>query len=70
MRAYEHILSKQIEWACNSGIDLIGSKGNRGRPAYTRTLDDNLFEPLNPGTVKSFRDGDGGELTGTLRPGV
>jgi len=64
MKAYEYILSKQIQWARNSGIDLVGSKGNRGRPAYTRNLEDNLFEPLPHRVEKSFRDGDGGELGG------
>ncbi len=65
MKAYEQILAKQTEWARNNGIDLIGSKGDRGRPAYTRSLDDNLYKPLNPRTEKSFREGDGSELTGT-----
>jgi len=64
MKAYEHILSKQIQWARNRGIDLLGSKGNRGYPAYTQELEDNLFEPLNPRTEKAFREGDGGELAG------
>ena len=64
MKAYEYILSKQIQWAHNHGIDLIGSKGNRGRSAYTRNLEDNLFAPLMPDTQKSFQTGDGGELTG------
>ena len=65
MKAYEQILAKQTEWARNNGIDLIGSKGDRGRPAYTRSLDDNLYKSLNPRTERSFREGDGGELTGT-----
>jgi hypothetical protein len=65
MKAYEQISAKQIEWARNNGIDLIGSKGDRGRPAYTRILDDNLYKPLNPRTERSFREGDGSELTGT-----
>jgi len=60
MKAYEYIVSKQIQWARNNRIDLIGSKGNRGRPAYTPKLDENLFEPLNPETEKSILDGDGG----------
>lgn len=64
MKAYEYILSKQIEWAHNKGIDLTGSKGSRGRPTYTRSLEDNLFEPLTPDTKTSFQDGDGGELDG------
>lgn len=64
MKAHEYILSKQIQWAHNHEIDLIGSKDNRGRLAYTRNLEDNLFVPLMPDTKKSFQAGDGGELTG------
>jgi hypothetical protein len=64
MKAREYILSKQIQWAHNHGIDLIGSKGNLGHPAYTRNLEDNLFAPLMPETRKSFQTGDGGELAG------
>jgi hypothetical protein len=26
MKAYEYILSKQIQWALNHGIKLVGSK--------------------------------------------
>ena len=64
MNAYEQILSKQKEWACNSKIELVRSKGNRGHRAYTRELEDNLFEPLSQNTEKSFQKGDGGELAG------
>ena len=64
MKAREYILSKQIQWAHNHGIDLIGSKGSRGRSAYVRNLQNNLFEPLMPDVKKSFEAGDGGELTG------
>lgn len=64
MRAYDYILSKQIQWARNNEIDLIGSRSNRGRPAYTQNLDDNLFEPLADDIKRSFQKGDGGELAG------
>jgi hypothetical protein len=64
MKAYEYILSKQIEYAHNKGIDLIKSKGSRGRPTYTRSLEDNLFEPLTTDTKTFFQNGDGGELGG------
>lgn len=37
MNASEYILSKQIQWAHNSNIKLIGSKKVRGRLAYTRS---------------------------------
>ena len=64
MKAHEYIISKQIQWAYRNNIILIGSKGNRGRKAYTQKLDDNLFEPLLPETEKNFKEADGGELTG------
>jgi hypothetical protein len=69
MNGYEYILSKQVSWATNSGINLVGSKGNRGRPAYTCELDQNLFQPLLPDVRKSFVAGDGGELGSTEFPG-
>jgi hypothetical protein len=64
MKAYEFITGKQTQWALNHGIPLIGSKGDKGRPAYTPELDQNLFEPLSFDTRKSFEQGDGGELSG------
>ena len=64
MNATEYILSKQIQWAHNSNIKLIGSRKTRGRPAYTRNLKENLFEPLNPKVKKQIDKGDGGELKG------
>lgn len=54
MRAYEYILTKQIQWAKNNRIPLIGSRGDRGRPAY---LDSNLFEPLLPEIQECFLRG-------------
>ncbi len=64
MKAYEYIMSKQTQWALNNNIKLIGSKGVRGRLAYTKRLRENLFEPLHPTVRKCFKDGDGGELIG------
>jgi len=64
VNARKYILAKQIQWARNNGIDLIGSKGNLGLPAYTRTLDENLFAPLSSETLKSINKGDGRELAG------
>lgn len=64
MNSYEYILSKQIQWAFNNDIKLVGSKGTRGRLAYTRHLDDNLFQPLGPEVKGYFEQGDGGELIG------
>ena len=62
MNGYEYILAKQTAWAANRGIVLIGSKGSRGRPAYTPNLDQNLFQPLLAEVRESFATGDGGEL--------
>ncbi|MBI3738513.1 MAG: hypothetical protein HY258_05650 [Chloroflexi bacterium] len=64
MNAYEYITSKQTQWALNHGKTLIGSKGNKGRPAYTSTLDQNLFGPLAFDVRKSFELGDGNEIIG------
>lgn len=66
MKAYEYILSKQTQWALNRGIPLTGSKGRRGRPAYTPELDQNLFEPLELPVRESFLQGDGNEIIGSL----
>ena len=64
MDAREYILSKQIQWAYRNNMILVGSKGNRGRKAYTNKLDDNLFEPIILETENEFKNADGGELTG------
>jgi hypothetical protein len=64
MNAFEYILSKQVLWARNNKIALIGSKGKHGRPVYTTKLKDNLFEPLTSEVKKDFDSGDGGELIG------
>ena len=65
MKAYEYILLKEIQWALNRGIDLVGSQGKRGRPAYTPDLNQNLFEALDPVIKKSLESGDGGEINGS-----
>ena len=64
MNPREYILSKQIQWAYRNNIMLIGSRGNRGRKAYTQKLDDNLFEPLMIEVRNNFKEADGGEITG------
>ena len=68
--ANEYILARQINWAENRGLDLVGSKGDRGRLAYTRTLNQNLFEPLTPGVLAQFMAGDGGEIPLHPEPGI
>jgi len=69
MKGYEYIIAKQTAWAAQLGITLIGSKGDRGRPAYTRKLTENLFSPLLSEVRKSFDDGDGCELGTSQFPG-
>ena len=66
MNPREFILTKQIQWAHNNGLDLIGSKGDQGRKAYLSDLDDNFFLKLKPQVKESFKAGDGGELTGEV----
>lgn len=62
MNASEQIIAKQIEWAKNKGLQLIGSAGDRGRKVYTTKISDNLFQPLNDKSKKELDGGDGGEL--------
>lgn len=62
MNASEQIIAKQIEWAKNKGLQLIGSAGDRGRKVYTTKIADNLFQPLNDKSEKELDGGDGGEL--------
>lgn len=69
MNGYEHILAKQTAWARNRDVDLIGSKRDHGRLAYTPDLDHNLFQPLLPEVRTSFSKGDGGELGHSDAPG-
>ena len=63
MNAHEYIMRKQVQWALNNEIKLIGSKGDRGRRTYTKTLQENLFEDLLPEVKVKINEGDGGELT-------
>jgi hypothetical protein len=46
MKGMQYVIARQSEWAKNRDIELIGSKGGRGRPTYTTTLDKNLFQSL------------------------
>lgn len=64
LSAREYIILKQVQWAKNRGIDLIGSKGERGRRAYTPTLEQNLFMPLSEDAKESFGRGNGNEIVG------
>lgn len=65
MNAFDYILSRQVQWAHNNGIKLVGSRGDHGRLAYTQKLDDNLFQPLHPKVKAALERGAGGELNAT-----
>jgi hypothetical protein len=65
MKGYEYIISKQVQWALNQGIRLIGSAGDKGRLCYTDELEKNLFMPLTESVRTSFNQGNGNEVVGT-----
>jgi hypothetical protein len=68
--AASYLFQRQVLWAQRKRISLCGSAGDRGRLAYTRVLDDNLFESLSPEAVAEYSSGDGGELGRDVgRPG-
>ena len=66
LSGYEYIVAKQIQWAKNNNIPLIGSKGERGRATYTLDLSQNLYEPLLEENQKQFVSGNGQEVLGSL----
>ena len=61
----EYIISKQIQWAMNRDIHLIGSKVERGRRAHTLDLNMNLFWPLIERVRVRFEQGNGNEIVGS-----
>lgn len=68
--AASYLFQRQVLWAQRKRIPLCGSAGDRGRLAYTRALDDNLFEPLSPEAAAEYSSGDGDELGRNIgRPG-
>ena len=42
----------------------MSNRGKRGRPAYTRDLNQNLFEPFDLVKAENIEGGDGGEING------
>lgn len=64
MDAATYLFERQVLWAQRHGIALQGSENERGRLAYTCSLDDNLFQPLSDATRQDFLHGDGQELKG------
>jgi hypothetical protein len=65
MNAFNLLISKQSEWAKNKNLQLVGSLGPRGRKVYTRSIEENLFQPLNKQTKENLEHGDGNELAGS-----
>jgi hypothetical protein len=65
--AAAYIVERQVLWARRHGIALQGSAGDRGRPAYTRTLEENLFEPLSEEARREYEQGQGDELQQNMR---
>lgn len=65
MDSASYLKRKQVLWALRRGLDLQGSAGERGEPAYTRRLEENLFEPLSNEARGEFEEGDGDEVGGT-----
>ena len=64
MKGKDYIISKQLEWARGKKLSLVGSQITRGEKNYTKTLNENLFQPLSNETRKDIEAGDGGELKG------
>ncbi len=63
MNSRQHIIDQQVQWAAKRGIKLIGSQGERGEKTYTPTVEENLFEPLDPIVRQMFLNADGDELS-------
>lgn len=64
MKPADFILERQLAWAHRHAIPLVGSKGERGRRTYAKSLAGNLFEPLSADATDEYGTGDGGELGG------
>jgi hypothetical protein len=56
MNGFNYILTKQITWANRNKISLVGSEISKGREAYTKRLDENLFEPFLTKTQAEFEE--------------
>ena len=64
MRSLRYCKDRQIRWAQDCRLNLVGSQGDRGERAYAATLDENLFQPLSRETRSDFESADGNELKG------
>ena len=55
MKGFDYILAKQVQWAKRKNIALIGSKVDRGFPAYTNQLDENLLAFNSNGLLPDYK---------------
>lgn len=67
LNASTYLLERQVLWVRRRGIALEGSAGDRDRPAYTPTLEENLFEPLTEEARREYGQGQGDELARNMR---
>jgi hypothetical protein len=65
----EYIQWKMQAWADRNAIGRQGSKGPRGEPNYTISVEDNIFGRKIEASVRAaFGAGAGGELRGSIPP--
>ncbi len=69
MNSQKYIKEKQKFWAESKGIELIGSKIERGEKIYTINRDENFFCNLSEDTIKEFKSADGNEFGKDKYPG-
>ena len=69
MNTFTFVKTKQKEWAKRKGIELQGSKKERGEKVYTRELANNLFQGISETTKKEISSGDGNEFGNGVNPG-
>lgn len=69
MKTIEYVKSKQKVWAEINGIELIGSRIDRGEKCYTKDPRNNFFRELCAETVQELSSGDGNELGDKINPG-
>jgi len=60
--ARDLILSKQEFWEAYRSLEVVGSEIEHGQKVYCLLLENNLFQPLHPDTLKELERGSGGEL--------
>ena len=67
MTSGQYIKGKFQAWAGRKGLALQGSKGIRGEPNYTLSVEENIFgRLLTTATTNAFKAGAGRELEGEI----